>query len=394
MSYDPNKIDLSLTINSRLPSKIFLQKLQRLIDSDSADSFFIMPNWEQNIMRSPTGLIMKINKDKPFKSDCFCTDLFFGTTIVQVKNFNESIFYVNHQDRIQSLQKIHDQDDIRKLPSIKGDIKSNNDLEEWFSFKGNSKSTIGLYAGTVFDANTQCYGRKWFIICTDGLCQPLLDDLEQYFIDCEQSGKTFEEILIQDETVQRCRNIAKRNRKKRISEIANALQLDIEEREDIVSVKNKDGEYPKLAYAWKETESFIYKLNRQDIFFYSDATCISLCKGDVIITRMPYQGPILILGPETTSTSHRSNRSWSARNTTTPHASGGFLSRYLENPSICDLKYTDLPPNVFIGHDKYKNTNKHVANITAEISKIEYTLGRDVETFPRPVEFEPILVII
>lgn len=387
-------IDISLLADSRPPSKTYLQKLQRLINSDAADAFTVMPNWEQPVMRSPSGFIMTVNKNKSFKSDCFCTNMFYGTTIVEIKNFDESLFYVNHKDRIDTMKAIYKIPRIRKLPSFQGETDTNNDINEWDTFVGNSNSTLGLYSGTVFDSNTQCYCRKWFLICSDGLCQQLLDDLEAYFIKCEEEQKTFEEVLIQDETLQRCRNIAKRNRKRRLYELAIALHLDIEHREDISAVKKEDNTYPQQAHVWKETETFVYKLNRQDIQFYSDAACISLSKGDVIVNRMPYQGPILIIGPETTSTSHRSNRSWSAKNTTVAHPSGAFLSRYLEMPSVGDLKYKELTPNTFIGHEKYNKNMKTVANVTPELSKIEYTLGRDIESFPRPVEFEPILIMI
>jgi len=221
----------------------------------------------------------------------------------------------------------------------------------------------------------------------------LLDELETYFISCEEQGLTFQEVLLQNSTLLRARQIASRNRRLRINEVAQHLELEIESRDDIISKTIEDRITPQLAKIWKETEIFTYKINRQNIQFYSDTACISLCKGDVIVHRMSYQGPILILGPENTSTSHRSNRSWSSKNTTVAHSSGAFISRYLQVPAVGDIKYNDLATNVFIGSERFDSTKK-IATQTKEIAEIEKMLGRDLETFPRQIEFQPILVIV
>jgi len=389
-------VDLSLILPSRQPSAVLLNRFERLVASDAADHFFLFPTFKETPMRAPTGFVMSVDRDKPFKLDCFCSELFTGTTIAEVKDFNESEFYIHHAARIAATKKLHaDMQERDIYPDLVGNAKTGEDLQKWLPFIGRDDGYCGLYAGTVLDAKTQTYGRKWFIICYDGLSDSLLSDLEHYFIECEKQGKSFANVLLEDMVMLRVKNIARRNRRKRILEMAQTLELSVDVHNDVSCYReSEDEDFELLATDVWETETFITRLNKTEIQFYSDVACVSLCKGDVIVNRTLAQGPMLIVGPETNSSSHRSNRTWSAQNSQSSHESCGFLSRYPLAPAVGDSKYKNLQANVFIGGSKYDNDEKTAAILTDELTAVEFELGRNAVDFPRPVEFSPILVLV
>ena len=408
-----DSVDISLCLGDKQPRDIFVEKLQRLVAADCADKFLVMPNFAEESMRAPTGFVMCVEKNKPFKMDALCSDLFSGTSIAKINNFDESKFYVNHLKNIALFEKINAQTSNKScsaLPDLKAK-KDSSDTNQWFFFRGINDSYVGIYHATVLNFKTKAYERQYFIACYDGLPQKIQVEIEAHLILLEKNGSTFDDVA-RDEVLARARALSKRNRQRKIFTVADLLGLEILHNNDVLACSGSDDgvehdedgddtssdndedscddfKTPQLASLMFNCEQNFFKTHKNRFLFYSNCSSVTECKGNVIVNRSLTKGPIVIYGPEKSTACSRSSMEWGKNSTNSNLNSSVFLSEYLKKQNAAGLE--ECQHTKFVNIPKERLCQSSIDD-NEEILRIETKLGRNHQEFPRIAEFLPILI--
>lgn len=280
-----DKIDTSLTLPSNPPSEEYLQMLLRTVDSNpSITKIHVLPNWSYDFLMPPTGMMVEFDANQPFKADLFFTDMFNGTSLARVEAVDETSLE-NCQDAV-----------LEALPTgtLNPPAFEKSDDKNWNTSISDRNSFVGLYSANRMNPKTQMIELTWFIIANTGIDPKTYTEMEMYFLECEQQGKTNKDVFLNNPILEQFQALAVRNRRRAIHDFAKAADISIRSR------KYTKGTMPvQIANEEFVTNNYYVKFTNNDasMQFYANATCTDDVHNGLIFHRAPLQGPLIFVGP-------------------------------------------------------------------------------------------------
>lgn len=229
-----------------LPTHAYLDAVQRLCADGRIEAWHVLPNHELPAFTAPRGACVSLSPDAPVFADLFCTDLFAGTSIKEVKHFEPAAWNAARRKSALLSLRAGLVEDSPSPPTLATYAASEN----WVESLGRRGASVGLYQERRGSTND-----RWFVVCTASLDHATATELEAHLDDLEAAGTPAGRVFDSDPVVRRARNVAKRNRKRLIARFAQTLGLDVvcraDAQEPYATSTSVDvaGLEPALAYA-------------------------------------------------------------------------------------------------------------------------------------------------
>jgi hypothetical protein len=280
-----DKIDTSLTLPSNPPDDDYMNMLIRLIEADlSIQKITVLPNWSYDFLMPPTGMVVEMDPNVPFKADIFFTDMWSASSLTRV-------------DAVDETQLDHCQDDVLAACPQKQDEPPSfvtSDKRNWEPSMSDRNATIGLYSANRMNPKTQMIEQTWFIITQTGMDPSTYMQMEKYFLKCEEDGKTLKQVFMNNPVLEQFQALVVRNRRRIIHDFAKSTGITIRSR------RYTKGTKPMFI----ANEEFItmnnyvkFVENESKMLFYINATSTDDVHHGLIFHRAPLQGPVVYVGP-------------------------------------------------------------------------------------------------
>ncbi len=279
------KIDTSLTLASNPPSDEYLEMLGRLQGADpSILKTTVLSNWGYDFLMPPTGMIVELDANAPFKGDVFFRDMWSATSLVRVEAVDE-VALDGCQDAVRGATPR----ERSEAPTFE-----NSDVRNWDPSIGDRDAFVGLYSANRQNPKTQMVEQTWFIIAKTGIDSSTYVEMEKYFLRCEDEGKTVKEVFLNNPVLEQFQALIVRNRRRIVHDFAKAAGITIRSRNYTKGTK-------PMGIANEEfiTPNNYVKFNPSEtrMFLYADATSTDDVHHGLLFHRAPLQAPLVYVGP-------------------------------------------------------------------------------------------------
>ena len=341
-----------------------------------------MPNHQMYWMEPPGGNITVWKSNETFIADPFYCDMFKATVVKEVI-FSDAQW--TSGVRKEMLQKLNEgiKQKSSKPPSLEADER-NFDTTPWEASLGDRRCFIGLYCCRSRDLQSRQWYNKWFIVCHAGLDSETYEQLENHLLECEEKGLTFSDVFDKDKYVTRARILAKRNRRRLLKQAADIMNISIDSRKDAHAIKENKVEIASIDL---ETEMNMMKKMGSFHVFYNACCCTDDAKGGVVLNRASQLGPIVLSGPNTSTSANAFFRGGTWNNT----LYGAFPANTGKTSGECNIK---TYPHMFA----WEGTEKEHPLLTssyrprcAQWRRVEEHLGYNAKNWSEPIELQPVI---
>ena len=361
---------------------------------DSLVQFTTMPNHQMHCMEPPAGNVTVWKSDARFIADPFYCNLFTATVVKEVP-FTDSTW--TSPVRKEMLQRLNN--GVPQIspapPSLVADDR-NFDTRPWKASLGDRRGYIGLFCSRCKDLQSRQWYNKWFMVCRAGLDPATYEELEEHFVTCEEEGRSFSDVFDGDKRVTRARILAKRNRRRLLKQAADILGIPIDSRKDAHAVTPNEAD--EIASIDLETETnFIKKMGAFHVF-YRTCCCTEDSKGGIVINRAPQLGPIVLSGPNTSTSANAFFRGGTWTNT----LYGAFPVEmgFVENESQAKNPRTPAHMFTWMGknegdaddHPLLTRTYRHRCSAWRDIERHLGYGGNGKNRWRDPIELQPVIV--
>ena len=280
-----DKIDTSLTLESNPPNEDYMNMLLRIVEGDpSIQKISVFPNWCYDFLMPPTGMVVEFDANAPIKADLFFTEMWSSTSLTRVESVDEA-----------SMDGCHEAvRDALPMHSPSPATFQLSDKKNWDPSMSDRNGFVGLYSANRMNPKTQMIEQTWFIITKTGIDAKTYTEMERYFLQCEQEGKTLKDVFLNNPILEQFQALVVRNRRRIIHDFAEAAGISIRSRNYTKGTKPMaiaNEEFVTMNYYVKFVE------NETKMLFYADTTGTDDVHNGLIFHRAPLQGPLVYVGP-------------------------------------------------------------------------------------------------
>lgn len=282
----------SLTSEDNSPDHVYREMVKGIIeaDNDGIKRIVALPNWSYTWMQVPHGMVVEFNADAPFKADLFFTDMWGGAALCPVEG------------------KFSEQDLEGRLPMVERNVKASavnpprfkdSDGQFWTPCIGSHHNYVGLYTTDRENPRTHMAEKIYMVIATTSADEQTYEEMEQYFIKCEEAKMTYRQVFYNNNETEQFRALVMRNRRRVAYDFAHSLGVDIRFRK-----YSKTTPPCHIAHYQFDTEyNCVSFPSSSTMVYYRNATNTSQSKDGLIFSRSPLQGPLVYVGPRNSENS-------------------------------------------------------------------------------------------
>lgn len=186
--------------------------LQRMADNCKFSTCVVMPNVELKWISPVVGYVAQFKKAETFKAEPFLIDMFRGVSILPISN---TAMFTNVK-LVQKMSWILNGTIHERSPRV---FDPTNPDESWIPSLGDNNSYVGIYSAHINE-------KQACIICDSGLDYQVLCQLQRFFVEQEDAGKTYGEVF-SSQFIDNIRWYTIENRRRIIHTAANVLGVII-----------------------------------------------------------------------------------------------------------------------------------------------------------------------
>lgn len=137
----------------------------------------------------------------------------------------------------------------------------------------------------------------YFIVANTTIDKTTYEDMEAYFLECEEAGKTYREVFENNPVMEQFKALVVRNRRRLVWDFAKAIGAVVRGRD-----YTKGASKMEIANIEIETQTCYTKFREDKLILYSNCTSSDDVQNGLIFTRAPLQAPLVYVGPKTRAT--------------------------------------------------------------------------------------------
>lgn len=275
----------TLAPKANSPDHVYREMVRGIIQDDpGVKKVTALPNWGYSWMQVPHGMLVEFDANSKFKADLFFTDMWSGAAMCPVET------------------KINELDILGRLPNVHRNVKisavnpprfKDSDGQFWTPCIGSHQNYIGLYTTDRENPRTHMSEKIYMVIASTSIDEKTYEEMEKYFIECENSKMTYREVFYNNVETEQFRALIMRNRRRVAYDFAQSLGVEIRFRK-----YSKTTPPCNIAHYQFETESnCVHFPNSTTMIYYRNATNTAQTKDGLIVARSPLQGPVVYVGP-------------------------------------------------------------------------------------------------
>jgi len=378
------KICLDYVLPSNPPNEDFMKMLERSLEADRGiRKITVMPNWATDYLMPMQGVMIEFDANAKFRPDLFFQDMYAASSLTRVEGVDEEQME-ECMDAVREAVPTHAENTA---------LFENSDTKDWGAAIGDRNCSIGLYSAERLNPRNQMMEKVNLIIARTSMDPYTYLQMEEYFLQCEQQGKTYREVFLNNSILEQFQALIVRNRRRIIHDFAKACNATIRSRKYTKATKPLFIANEELTTTTNYVKFF---QNDEKMIFYVDCTCSDDVQHGMIVHRAPLQSPLIYVGP-TARQSHAlfSGNKWlNDAHSVFPCSFGkqaspatfkqfcriGISQQQLHRKLVVDGEFEDHEP--LLRHFPYKER-------TGELQAVEKKLGY---TFDNVVVVNPYII--